>query len=92
LEIPFFRRGIVAGNIWQLQNFPKERFLFLLNNRIIKTQPMENIDPTQTGSWKKLNELYDELKDVHMKDLFEKDPERAEKFQYSMGRFLCGLQ
>lgn len=41
---------------------------------------MKNIDPTQTNSWNKLKRLHDSLKETHMKDLFAKDPERADKF------------
>ncbi len=41
---------------------------------------MKNIDPTQTKPWNKLQQLHGDLKDVHMKDLFAEDPERAKKF------------
>lgn len=41
---------------------------------------MKNIDPTQTGAWKKLQQLHNDIRDAHMKDLFKIDPERAGKF------------
>lgn len=42
--------------------------------------PLPKINPTTTISWKKLQEHFEELKSVHMKDLFAKDLERANKF------------
>ena len=41
---------------------------------------MKNIDPTKTDAWKRLNTLYQENKEMQMKDLFSEDPDRAEKF------------
>ncbi|MGA1225897.1 MAG: glucose-6-phosphate isomerase [Tamlana sp.] len=41
---------------------------------------LPKINPTTTISWKKLQEHFEELKNVHMKDLFAKDLERANKF------------
>ena len=35
---------------------------------------------TETEAWKALSAHYGTTKDVHMKDLFEKDPERFNKF------------
>ncbi|MDO6760521.1 glucose-6-phosphate isomerase [Tamlana sp. 2_MG-2023] len=37
-------------------------------------------NPTTTKSWKKLEEHFEAVKDVHMKDLFAADAERANKF------------
>src|SRR5690606_20210055 len=45
-----------------------------------KSTVMKNIDPTHTDSWKKLQQLHDNLKDTHMKDLFRQDPERGGKY------------
>jgi glucose-6-phosphate isomerase len=43
--------------------------------------PMLNkVNPTQTRSWQELADHYQETKDVRMIDLFEKDPDRFEKF------------
>ncbi|MDR9458398.1 MAG: glucose-6-phosphate isomerase [Salegentibacter sp.] len=41
---------------------------------------MKNINPTQTTAWKKLAEHYKEVKNLEMKELFEKDPGRASEF------------
>lgn len=41
---------------------------------------LENINPTKTKAWKKLQEHYEQIKDKHMKDMFKEDPERFQKF------------
>ncbi|WP_456450551.1 glucose-6-phosphate isomerase [Hydrogenimonas sp.] len=41
---------------------------------------MQNIDPTATKAWVKLEALYEATKGLHLKELFAKDPERFEKF------------
>ncbi|MGD9286979.1 MAG: glucose-6-phosphate isomerase [Desulfobacterales bacterium] len=41
---------------------------------------LPNINPTQTQHWQKLNDHFDKIKDVHMKDLFVSDPGRASRF------------
>ena len=41
---------------------------------------LPRINPTQTKSWQKLSEHFDEIKDVHMKDLFATDPGRFERY------------
>jgi len=41
---------------------------------------LQKIDPTQTQSWRKLSAHFEEMKRVHMRDLFAADPARAEKF------------
>ncbi|GAA4966184.1 glucose-6-phosphate isomerase [Algibacter aquimarinus] len=41
---------------------------------------LPNINPTTTKSWKSLEEHFKTFKDVHMKDLFAKDSNRANKF------------
>ncbi len=37
-------------------------------------------DPTQTKSWQQLAAHFKKIKDVHMRDLFAKDPQRFSKF------------
>ena len=37
---------------------------------------LNKIDPTTTKSWKRLAEHFEQMKSVHMKDLFAEDPER----------------
>ena len=41
---------------------------------------LNNINPTQTLSWQALADHYQEIKEIRMIDLFEKDPDRFEKF------------
>ena len=41
---------------------------------------LPSINPTTTESWKKLQEHFENAKNVHMKDLFAKDQDRANKF------------
>lgn len=41
---------------------------------------LPNINPTATNSWKNLEEHFKTIKDVHMKDLFAEDKDRADKF------------
>ncbi len=42
--------------------------------------PLENTNPTTTKAWKKLEEHYKENKDLHLKELFVADKNRAQKF------------
>ncbi|WP_104735288.1 glucose-6-phosphate isomerase [Hanstruepera ponticola] len=42
--------------------------------------PLPKINPTTTKAWKKLQEHFKEIEHIHMKDLFAKDPERANNF------------
>jgi glucose-6-phosphate isomerase len=41
---------------------------------------LPTINPTTTKAWAKLQENYSKIKDVHMKDLFAQDTERANNF------------
>jgi glucose-6-phosphate isomerase len=41
---------------------------------------LPNINPTTTNAWKQLKAHFENVKDVHMKDLFAVDQERANKF------------
>ena len=41
---------------------------------------LPSIKPTTTNSWKKLQEHFNEVNSLHMKDLFAQDKERANKF------------
>ena len=42
--------------------------------------PLENTNPTETNTWKKLREHYLKTKALHLKELFADDPQRAENF------------
>ena len=52
-------------------------------NMLLKKQ-----NPTQTKAWKKLQEHYNEMKSVHMYDLFRNDPERFSKFSLKFNEIL----
>ncbi len=41
---------------------------------------LNQIDPTESGAWKSLQEHYQTIKDTHMKDMFDQDPQRFSKF------------
>ncbi len=41
---------------------------------------LKKIDPTATAAWKALYDHYQQIKQVHMRRLFEEDPQRFEKF------------
>jgi len=41
---------------------------------------LKNINPTKTKAWSKLEEHFKDIKDVHMKDWFIKDKQRAKRF------------
>ena len=41
---------------------------------------LKKIDPTKTKAWRKLNDHFKKINNVHMKDLFAADPRRFEKF------------
>ena len=41
---------------------------------------LRKIDPTATKSWKKLTGHFEQMKSVHMRDLFSEDPGRFDKF------------
>jgi glucose-6-phosphate isomerase len=42
--------------------------------------PLQSINPTQTAAWQKLQQHFEQTKNVRMQDLFVADPQRAEKF------------
>ncbi|MFC1579456.1 glucose-6-phosphate isomerase [Thermodesulfobacteriota bacterium] len=41
---------------------------------------LEKINPTKTGSWKRLEAHFEKMKHVHMRDLFAQDPARFDRF------------
>ncbi len=46
---------------------------------------MNNTDPVSTKAWKELEKLYEETKDIHLRDWFAGDPERFAKFSREQG-------
>ncbi|HMI07423.1 MAG TPA: glucose-6-phosphate isomerase [Flavobacterium sp.] len=49
---------------------------------------LPNTNPTTTAAWTKLQQHYDKMKNVHMKDLFREDAQRAQKFHLQWNDFL----
>ncbi|OCA55081.1 glucose-6-phosphate isomerase [Photorhabdus namnaonensis] len=41
---------------------------------------MKNINPSQTSAWKALEQHFAQIKDIHIRELFEQDPNRFAKF------------
>ena len=41
---------------------------------------LKSINPTETASWKKLQTLFEETKNVHMRELFEANSQRADQY------------
>ncbi len=50
--------------------------------------PLPRINPTQTESWKHLQEHFESEKEKHLTDLFSSDPERATRFSIQWNGFL----
>lgn len=49
---------------------------------------LQNIDPTTTQAWRKLQDHYKASKNIHLKELFANDPERAGRFTLKWKDFL----
>ncbi len=43
---------------------------------------LHKLNPTQTKAWKKLEDHYNRISDISMKELFHDDPERFKKYTY----------
>ncbi|WP_201353307.1 glucose-6-phosphate isomerase [Hydrogenimonas urashimensis] len=41
---------------------------------------LKNIDPTTTEAWRRLRELFEERKGIHLREMFASDPQRFERF------------
>jgi glucose-6-phosphate isomerase len=50
--------------------------------------PLTAKNPSNTEAWKELQEYYNKFKNTHIKELFEKDPGRANKFTLKWNDFL----
>lgn len=48
---------------------------------------MKNINPTETNAWKKLSNHYNDLKDVHLKTLFNENSNRKNDFTINVNDF-----
>lgn len=49
---------------------------------------MQNINPTQTKAWQKLQKHYEETKGKHLRDLFSENPQRFNEFSLNWNNFL----
>lgn len=49
---------------------------------------LQNTNPTLTAAWEKLQQHFNQLGQSDMKQLFEKDPQRAQKFHLQWNQFL----
>ncbi|WP_369048104.1 glucose-6-phosphate isomerase [Tenacibaculum sp. UWU-22] len=49
---------------------------------------LQNINPTTTNTWKKLAEHYQDVKKLHLKELFTEDKNRKEKFSITFNDLL----
>lgn len=49
---------------------------------------LKKFKPTEKAAWKKLQNHFEEIQEVHMRELFEKDPERFEKFSLQFENLL----
>ncbi|MEN6487059.1 MAG: glucose-6-phosphate isomerase [Syntrophobacteraceae bacterium] len=49
---------------------------------------LKRIDPVETAGWRRLADHFEEMKNVHMRDLFASDPERFERFSARFGDIL----
>ncbi|MGH2566166.1 MAG: glucose-6-phosphate isomerase, partial [Ginsengibacter sp.] len=45
---------------------------------------LPKINPTETESWQQLQQHFEEMKNVRIKDLFMDDPERFQKYSFSV--------
>ncbi len=50
---------------------------------------LPKINPAETQSWKQLSAHYEEMKQVHIKDLFRDDGQRFEKFSFAVPEIVC---
>lgn len=49
---------------------------------------LPKVNPTHTTAWKTLSKHYEQMKDVHMKDLFAADPDRFRQFSLKFENIL----
>ena len=49
---------------------------------------LESINPTQTSEWQTLSDHFDQMKTIHMKELFAQNPQRFEQFSVQFNDIL----
>jgi glucose-6-phosphate isomerase len=52
---------------------------------------LPKINPTETESWKQLQEHFEEMKNMHIKDLFKEDAGRFNKYSFAVPEIVCDL-
>ena len=50
---------------------------------------LPKINPTETESWKLLQQHFEEMRNVHIKDLFMEDPDRFQKYSFAVPEIVC---
>ena len=50
---------------------------------------LPKINPTETESWKLLQQHFEEMKNMHIKDLFKEDGERFNKYSFAVPEIVC---
>ena len=50
---------------------------------------LPKINPTTTKAWQQLQQHAAEMKSVHMRELFKKDPDRFKKFSLCIDERVC---
>lgn len=50
---------------------------------------LPKVNPSQTGSWKLLQQHFEEMKNVQVKDLFMEDPDRFSKYSFALSDIVC---
>ena len=50
---------------------------------------LPKVNPIQTESWKLLQQHFEEMKNVQIKDLFEEDPARFDKYSFAVPDIIC---
>ena len=50
---------------------------------------LPKINPTETESWKQLQQHFEEMKNMHIKDLFKEDAGRFNKYSFAVPEIVC---
>ena len=50
---------------------------------------LPKITPTETAAWKLLQDHFEEMKNVHIKDIFRDGSQRFEKYSFAVPEIVC---
>jgi len=75
-----FASTLGRSQIHNVQEISRTRQQNIESIRTTGAVMLKKIDPTRTKSWQALASHFNEMKDIHMKDLFHEDARRFEKF------------